>query len=459
MKTLFAALWNYLRRLTADAAAGWNRFWFTPGDPTTLACVRIVVGLVLLYVHVTTGREVLNFIGPEGWIDAQAVREFQEVPDKFFRDATPEMREANTWRPLSLWLWVQNPTAIVILHGVFMLAIVSFILGYRSRLSSVIVWFGQLSYIHRSYTIWFGMDSIMSMLTLYLMFAPTGDAVSVDRLIARYRERRRARQAGEAPGDLPVRWSWSANAVIRLIQLHMCLVYLCSGLAKLQGPAWWGGYATWTTINIPEFALVDMRWLGRMPDGVWQSLTLITTYATLAFEIAFPFIIYSRALRPLTLFMAVALHLGIGLFMGLGAFGCIMLAGCLSFVSPSGLRWFLDALFKGPSGYRYSYDPADVPAARAADFVGAVDVWHQVDLVDSTNTAASGTLVAPDGATYRGGAAGRKLIGPLRVLWLAWPAALWFFSRTAAGGERPSGPPLPTVTAPNRAEATGAGRR
>lgn len=62
-----------------DLAAGWDRFWFTPADLTTLAAIRICTGLVLLYVHGGCSLELLNFIGPDAWVDATAMEQFQEL--------------------------------------------------------------------------------------------------------------------------------------------------------------------------------------------------------------------------------------------------------------------------------------------------------------------------------------------------------------------------------------------
>ena len=50
--------------------AGWDRFWFTPADPATLAAVRICTGLVLLYTHLTCTFDLLSFVGPDAWVDA-----------------------------------------------------------------------------------------------------------------------------------------------------------------------------------------------------------------------------------------------------------------------------------------------------------------------------------------------------------------------------------------------------
>src|SRR5205823_10233834 len=143
----------------------------------------------------------------------------------------------------SLWYYVQSPAAVVCLHAVFLLAIVCFTLGLCSRTMSVLVWVGHLNHLHRAFVTAYGVDVVLAMLTFYLLFAPTGAALSLDRLWQRWRAARRALPAGRPPVVEPPRPSWTANLVIRLIQVHMCLIYLCAGLSKLQGARWWDGTA------------------------------------------------------------------------------------------------------------------------------------------------------------------------------------------------------------------------
>ncbi|MFT3883817.1 MAG: hypothetical protein QM703_29820 [Gemmatales bacterium] len=61
---------------------------------------------------------------------------------------------------------------------------------------------------------------------------------------------------------MPIQPLWSATLALRLIQIHMCIVYFISGLAKLQGSTWWNGSATWLTMNSPLFNEgVDLSWM------------------------------------------------------------------------------------------------------------------------------------------------------------------------------------------------------
>jgi hypothetical protein len=127
----------------------------------------------------------------------------------------------------------------------------------------------------------------------------------------------------------------------------MCLIYICSGLAKLQGESWWSGYAIWEVLITPETTLFDMRWLARLGDGPLQLVCGLGVALTLGFEISFAFLIWNRRLRPVLLLMALILHGCIGVLMGLGAFSFVMLTGCLAFVDVAKTRLYLQTSFPG----------------------------------------------------------------------------------------------------------------
>jgi len=335
MKTLLQPAWRYVAELYRASVTGWDRFWFTPADPTTLAMIRIATGLILLYVYVSCGPAISSLIGAEAWIDDQAMGQIRAGVSN---PAAGEDGASHSWWGHSLWFYVRNPAAINWVYAGFLAAILCMLVGLRSRTACVLVWIGHLSFIHRSHTTWFGLDVILAMLLLYLMFGPTGDTLSVDRLL---RDRRKRRAGESVTPPVP---SWSANVVIRMIQIHLCIIYLCAGLAKLQGEMWWDGTAIWHVLMIGDLAPVDVRWMAQLPYWCVDLVSTVGVAATLAFEISFVFLIWNRMLRPLLLLAAVALHVGIGVFMGLDAFAAAMLTACLSFVAPESLRWFLDSI-------------------------------------------------------------------------------------------------------------------
>ncbi len=205
-----------------------------------------------------------------------------------------------------------------------------FTIGLWTRLTSVLALFVAISYAHRVPAATFGLDQLNVMLLLYLTIGPSGRALSVDHWWA---IRRRGALASK-----PVP-SAGANLSLRLIQVHMCVIYFFAGISKLQGPSWWDGSAMWRAFSNLEYQSSDMTWLAWHP--YWLNLM---THVSVLWEVAFAFLIWQPRWRPLMLAGAVVLHVGIGLCLGMWTFALIMLVGCASFLPTETVRELLTAV-------------------------------------------------------------------------------------------------------------------
>jgi hypothetical protein len=364
----------------------WNRFWFTPGDPTILGMIRICCGLVVFYVHLAYSYDLQTFFGKDAWLNLDMVNrarlqtpwvgpatgwdQLNPQAGHTLQELTPAEQEfILRWgahpdlvmaygQPLwSIYYHVTDPTWMWVAHGCILTSIFLFTIGFCTRVTSVLTWAGMLSYIQRAPTSLFGMDTIMIVVVLYLMIGPSGAALSVDRLIARYRATREAlRKHLPVPKFAPPAPQVSANLALRLLQVHVCIIYAASGLSKLQGAAWWNGLAVWGTMANYEFCpmrlqlymdflrvLCEHRWL-------WELVTTGGTYFTLAFEIGFAFLVWNTRLRWVIILAAVMLHVGIALFMGLVTFSMMMMVAVLSFVPAAAVRERLSRLSRGLVG-------------------------------------------------------------------------------------------------------------
>ncbi len=62
----------------------WVHFWFAATDPSTMAFMRIVTGLLVLYTHVAYSYDLHSFFGKDAWFDLQtADRERHESPGRY----------------------------------------------------------------------------------------------------------------------------------------------------------------------------------------------------------------------------------------------------------------------------------------------------------------------------------------------------------------------------------------
>jgi len=475
--------------------AGWNRFWFSPADPSVLGLIRICAGLITFYTICVYTFNLQEFFGKHAWWDLDsAIRAAHEKPatvqgtlrgreiepafandteknltqefflkhgvfawpyptnrsdfeyaetflkeygfdfrvfhlpfprpiseERFLHDYSREFRQPPAVRypknkeeeeyrfdytrrngvdPLnpmvyaigtpiwSIWFHVTDPAAMLAVQLGIVLATLLFTIGFCTRITSVLTWMGSLSYIHRSSVQLFGVDTMMTILLLYLMIGPSGAAWSVDRRIARWWSKARPRvinrwrawwhlppldiAASRAPAAPQP--SISANVAIRLLQIHVCIIYLAAGLSKLMGKSWWEGTAVWGTLANYEFAPMQfeaynwfLRLLGRN-QLVFMGFVTIASYFTLTFEIGYAFLIWRKATRWVMLGMAITLHGFIGLFMGLKTFSLIMLVMNMAFLRTEEANWAVGLFFRKfrPGASAGPRPPGDATAIRAA---------------------------------------------------------------------------------------------
>jgi uncharacterized membrane protein YphA (DoxX/SURF4 family) len=354
---------DYGRDLGRASVGGWDRFWFTPADPATLGLIRILAGAMLLYTHLIWTKDLDAFFGADPWLSVEAVQFFQEgppanadpaanadaaataandgagqggapgqggntaeavLPAELLADGAATATNGDTRSTATTdnyaWSYLNHIQSRTVLWTAHVLALVIFamlMLGLWTRVTSVLGFLITVAYANRVPGALFGLDDINGMLALYLAVGPSGAAYSLDRLIAR----------GRAGGALPIAPRVGANIAIRLIQLHMCVIYLFAGIGKLQGETWWAGTALWLSFASLEYQSLDMTWMANWP------LTInFLTHFTVFWEVFFCALVWPRLLRPIVLAIAIPLHLGIGLCMGMMTFGIVMLFGCLAFV-------------------------------------------------------------------------------------------------------------------------------
>jgi hypothetical protein len=116
---------------------------------------------------------------------------------------------------------------------------------------------------------------------------------------------------------------------VRLIQIHLCVLYFFSGAGKLFGASWWEGTALWGAVANGQYRTLDLTFLA------WHPLLInALTLGTLFWEISYAALVWPRLTRPLVLAMAVFVHLGIGLAMGMMEFGLAMIVANMAFLPP-----------------------------------------------------------------------------------------------------------------------------
>ncbi|MCC6417100.1 MAG: hypothetical protein IT429_02500 [Gemmataceae bacterium] len=396
-----------------SAASAWDRFWFTPADPTVLGAIRICCGLVTFYTFLVYTFDLPALLGEHAWLDLEARQrlyreqpiavlplDWQQVIEtpapgqaeeahiKAYRDrwgVDPRVLAGMGQPAWSIWFHVTDPAAMMAIQVAFVVVSFLFLIGFCTRVTAVLTWMAAVCHAQRATAALFGVDWIMLVLLLYLAIGPSGAALSVDRRLARWWAGARPRVIGRwrafwdrllrrQPAAAPIAFgptppaapapSVSANVAIRLLQVHLCILYTSAGLSKLLGTSWWTGYAVWETIANFEFAPMQHGWYMAVLHGLAANRLVyevaMTTAAgfTLFFEISYVFLVWRPRTRGLVLGMAILLHGLIGLFMGLKTFALLMLAMNLAFVPPETMHRLLRRLTRGRYG-----PPEPAPAA------------------------------------------------------------------------------------------------
>lgn len=279
-----------------DAAEAWDAFWFSKRDGKTLGLIRLLTGLIVFYTHLVWSPLLIRFLGPEGMLPLT------------YRELLYDSSMA--W---SHFDWIASETTLWIVHVVALVTMLLFALGFWTRITGMLTALFVISYANRATGALFGLDQIAAFLTLYLAISDCGGSFSLAGKLG----------LGAKSKSASIR----NNIAIRLIQIHLCIVYLFAGLGKCQGETWWNGEAIWGAIGSYEYQTLDMTW---MADQMW--LVSVITLVTLIFEVGYIGLIWPKLTRPVMLGLAIPLHLGIGLCMGMMEFGLIMLVANLSFI-------------------------------------------------------------------------------------------------------------------------------
>jgi hypothetical protein len=295
-----------------EMQSGWDQFWFRPAGGSTLSVMRILTGLMLCYNHAVWGTKLTTFLGRNSWISA-------DVSQALARDSY-------AWS--FLW-YVESPLALWSIHLAGILVFILFVVGWKTQQMSVLAWIITINYCHRLQGVLFGFDQVLAILTMYLMLGNCGERYSIDAWLAG----KRAINSGErAGGSIPLARN---NLATRLLQSHLCVIYLFGGLAKVRGETWWDGSAMWNAIANLEYQSLDVTWLGKAP-WLLAMLALMIVF----WETFYCALIWSRWARPLVLGFAVLTHAGIGIALGMQTFGLAMLALNCCFISPETTdRW------------------------------------------------------------------------------------------------------------------------
>jgi uncharacterized membrane protein YphA (DoxX/SURF4 family) len=265
-------------------------WWTEPIRAERLAALRIALAAVLLVDVLGTYLPCSqDFFGPNSLGSASI---FEGSP---------------TSGPWSLARHVEAPHVPTLAVAAWTVISLLLLVGLASRLNALAAWAFSLIFLNLNPHVHNAGDTIRTIILFYLMVSPCGAAWSLDNW-----RRRRHRPRAEAASVHP----WP----VCLLLVQLAIIYFYNGVHKFLGPQWRAGTALHYVLA--DLSLARMSYV-QLPAPFW--LTQPLTWMVLAWEIGFPFLVYCRPTRTVTLLFGVAMHVGIGLTMELGMFAPYML--------------------------------------------------------------------------------------------------------------------------------------
>ncbi|WP_327316640.1 HTTM domain-containing protein [Streptomyces sp. NBC_01235] len=214
-------------------------------------------------------------------------------------------------------------------YGLALVTSALFMLGWRTRVTSVLFAVVVTSFHARAIFMTDGGDNLVLLMSVYLVLTACGRRWSLD---ARRNALKtvRAGDAPERPRSPFTRQVRDARTTLTttvhncgmfVIAAQVCFLYGSAGLYKVQGGSWGGGTALHYVLNLELFRpwpavshFVDEHTL----------LVAVAGYMTVLLQVAFPFVLFGRLKYPV-LAMLLGMHIGIAALMGLPLFSGAMI--------------------------------------------------------------------------------------------------------------------------------------
>jgi hypothetical protein len=283
-----------------DRAKQWlTEFFFPPESDSWLACLRVGLGLQVIFYALSLRGDWKDMFGPNAnGLVGREIAEAILATDSVF---APRI----TWlTTVGNHVGVSEDTMLWLIWWLLLVAGGFLVVGLFCRGAAIAAWFIHLCAVGSGELLLYGADSFTTIGLFYLMLAPLPDRFTLD---ARWRR------------------AWRNDPHLlglfrRVLQLHLCLVYFFGGLAKSLGRGWWNGSSVWRALTRPPFNVIS-------PDILvfWRYFFPVAGIFICVLEIGYLFFIWPKRTRLVWLTCMLCVHVGIAVTMGMYLFSFVMI--------------------------------------------------------------------------------------------------------------------------------------
>ena len=272
----------------------WNRsISLHPESATPLAILRIGISSILILQAISLKDYLYPLVGRFGIMQS-------EITNALTPTYLPRIEWATQlFSKLFGFSEIQTIYICFILY-IFFLALLA--IGCFTRVTALFAWILHLAFNTSGVTSTYGVYEFTNIALFYCFVMPVGDVFSIDSWI----------------------YTIKTNNIYyaisrRVIQWHLCIVYITSGIEKAKGIQWWNGEAVWRVLMREDVPL-DFSWLAYLPV-----VAVVSCWLTLVVEIGYGIFIWFQYTRKIWLLMVIFMHIGIGVFLGLWFFSATMI--------------------------------------------------------------------------------------------------------------------------------------
>lgn len=271
-------------------------------------------------VGVSGTRAVLGLVGLMFYISQYADRDYLFGPDAVlpWREFVAQLHNDGSF---SLYAWSSSEAWFQLVFHLGLITALMVTLGIGGRAGLACHWVFLWSLYERQPVVLDGGDNLAYLVLPMLLATRCYDRFSLPSGVATRLARRLPTQVRSLATPLH-------NLGVVAIASQMCLVYVVSGLYKVQGRMWQDGTALFYVLRVPEFTFPGVSHFVYDNDF----LVVAGTYITVFFLVYFPLGVLVPALRPWAAAMSISFHIAIALFMGLTGFALTMIACDLVFL-------------------------------------------------------------------------------------------------------------------------------
>lgn len=264
--------------------------FLTPETSDTLAFFRIAVSAFALVQLFVLLPDWMWLYGPQGllsWQISEALNT-NNTPSLFF---------------ISQHLHISANTTVYSVTTIYFISLVGLLIGFKTRLMGTAAWLMHIILNTTGHFTAYGVETFLHIALFYCVVLPVGCCRSID--------------AYKKSNQIP---PYLITLSVRLIQLHLCIMYLACGIEKSLGAQWWNGEAVWIALQQDQFHQVNTGWMAQLPF-----IPKLLGWGTMFTETLYPVAIFLKPTKKFWLIGIISMHAFIAVFLGLQLFGGLMI--------------------------------------------------------------------------------------------------------------------------------------